>query len=228
VGFAPTAPGLLLDRTGRLTSWRRLALGGEGSVQNALPAHTVCNPYPLNHRPGELRKFGVWLRTQIAKETAVGNHAGQKFSEHEPGARKRHVWRFDPAHSGTENEAPSRWLHYRSKQMLNTPTKTQSYAPQIMTHGNDPWVGTKVPKCPNLTLPDEPLPLSDGVLKSLSEAARAMGKDSTARLVSDLLEKIVSDGLYKAVLDEEAAWWSGVCSPPCWWCQTKVNGSDKQ
>jgi hypothetical protein len=64
---------------------------------------------------------------------------------------------------------------------------------------------TKLPKRTNLTLPDEPLPLSDGVLKSLSEAARAMGKDSTARLVSDLLEKIVNDGLYKAVLDEEAA-----------------------
>ena len=57
-----------------------------------------------------------------------------------------------------------------------------------------------LPERTNLTLP-----LSDGVLKSLSEAARAMGKDSTARLVSDLLEKIVSDGLYKAVLDEEAA-----------------------
>ena len=48
------------------------------------------------------------------------------------------------------------------------------------------------------------LPLSDGVLKSLSEATRAMGKDSTARLVSDLLSKIASDGLYKAVLDEAA------------------------
>ena len=57
----------------------------------------------------------------------------------------------------------------------------------------------------NLTLPDQPLPLSDGVLKSLRETTRAMGKDSTARLVSDLLEKIASDGLYKAVLDEEAA-----------------------
>jgi hypothetical protein len=32
-----------------------------------------------------------------------------------------------------------------------------------------------------------------------------MGKDSTARLVSDLLEKIVSDDPYKAVQDEEAA-----------------------
>ena len=62
-----------------------------------------------------------------------------------------------------------------------------------------------LPKRTNLSLPDEPLPLSDGVLKSLREATRTMGKDSTARLVSDLLEKIASDGLYKAVLDEEAA-----------------------
>jgi hypothetical protein len=40
------------------------------------------------------------------------------------------------------------------------------------------------------------------VLKSLRETTRAMGKDSTAQLDSDLLEKIASDGLYKAVLDE--------------------------
>ena len=65
--------------------------------------------------------------------------------------------------------------------------------------------GGTLPKPTNLTLPDEPLPLSEGVLTSLREATRAMGKDSTARLVSDLLEKIASDGLYKAVLDEEAA-----------------------
>jgi hypothetical protein len=65
--------------------------------------------------------------------------------------------------------------------------------------------GGPLPKRANLTLPDEPLPLSDDLLKSLREATRSMGKDSTARLVSDLLEKIASDGLYKAVLDEEAA-----------------------
>jgi hypothetical protein len=63
----------------------------------------------------------------------------------------------------------------------------------------------RVPRT-KLVLPDEPLPLSNDVLKSLREAARLMGKSSTARLVSDLLEKIVSDDLYKAVLDEEAAW----------------------
>ena len=65
--------------------------------------------------------------------------------------------------------------------------------------------GGPLPKRTNLSLPDEPLPLSDSVLNSLREAARVMGKDSTARLVSDLLEKIASDGLYRAVLDEEAA-----------------------
>ena len=65
--------------------------------------------------------------------------------------------------------------------------------------------GGALPKRTNLTLPDEPLPLSDGVLKSLRKATRTMGKESTARLVSDLLEKIASDGLYKALLDEEAA-----------------------
>ena len=49
------------------------------------------------------------------------------------------------------------------------------------------------------------MPLSDDVLRSLRKTTLAMGKRSTARLVSDLLERIVSDDLYKAVLDEEMA-----------------------
>ena len=61
------------------------------------------------------------------------------------------------------------------------------------------------PKRSHLTLPDERLPLSKDVLKSLRKAAHSMGKGSTGRLASDLLEKIVIDNLYKAVLDEEAA-----------------------
>jgi hypothetical protein len=64
--------------------------------------------------------------------------------------------------------------------------------------------GGSLPRRTNLALPDQPLPLSDGVLESLRETTRAMGRDSTAQLVSDLLEKIASDGLYKAVLDEAA------------------------
>jgi hypothetical protein len=65
--------------------------------------------------------------------------------------------------------------------------------------------GGALPKRTKLPKRNLILPLSDGALKSLHEAARAMGKDSTARLASDLLEKIASDGLYKAVLDEEVA-----------------------
>ena len=64
--------------------------------------------------------------------------------------------------------------------------------------------GGALPKHTNLRLPEGPLPLSESVLKSLCEAARAMGK-STAQLATDLLEKIACDGLYEAVLDEEAA-----------------------
>jgi len=59
--------------------------------------------------------------------------------------------------------------------------------------------GGPQPKRTNLLLA-----LSDGVVKSLREATRAMGKDSTTRLINDLLSKIASDGLYQAVLDEAA------------------------
>src|SRR6478752_2947614 len=46
--------------------------------------------------------------------------------------------------------------------------------------------GGVLPNRTKLTVLDEPLPLSDGVLQSLRAAARALGKESTARLVSDL------------------------------------------
>jgi hypothetical protein len=46
------------------------------------------------------------------------------------------------------------------------------------------------------------LPLGDEVLSSLRVAAHLLGRPP-AQLVSDLLEKIASDSLYMAVLDEE-------------------------
>jgi hypothetical protein len=48
------------------------------------------------------------------------------------------------------------------------------------------------------------LPLGADALRSLREAARLMGRP-VARLASDLLEKIASDSLYMAVLDEQPA-----------------------
>jgi hypothetical protein len=53
--------------------------------------------------------------------------------------------------------------------------------------------------------PPEPLslPLSHRTRRSLRGIARALGRTSS-QLASDLLERIASDNLYRAVLDEEA------------------------
>ena len=63
--------------------------------------------------------------------------------------------------------------------------------------------GRRLPRT-SLSLRDEPLQLGDDVLRSLRKAASLMGRPP-ARLASDLLEKIASDSLYMAVLDEAAA-----------------------
>jgi len=62
--------------------------------------------------------------------------------------------------------------------------------------------GTTLRKCrpPRMTQ----LPLDDEVLRSLRVAARLLGR-TPAQLASNLLEKIASDSLYMAVLDEEPA-----------------------
>ena len=49
-----------------------------------------------------------------------------------------------------------------------------------------------------------PLPISLAAMMSLRQAAIARGGD-TQRLAIDLLERIATDNLYTAVLDEEAA-----------------------
>jgi hypothetical protein len=69
-----------------------------------------------------------------------------------------------------------------------------------------PRTTLRKPRLPRttLSLPDEPLPLGADALRSLREAARLMGRPA-ARLASDLLEKIASDSLYMAVLDEQPA-----------------------
>jgi hypothetical protein len=54
-----------------------------------------------------------------------------------------------------------------------------------------------------LALPEAPLSLSEKALQMLRQAARAMGVDE-ARLASELLETIVTDNLYSAVLDRAA------------------------
>lgn len=60
--------------------------GGAHLVENYLPAHSICNNYRWHYDAGEFQwilKLGVWLRTQIDKETTTGKGVGQKFCEHE-------------------------------------------------------------------------------------------------------------------------------------------------
>jgi HNH endonuclease len=60
--------------------------GGAHLVENYLPAHSICNNYRWHYDAEEFQwilKLGVWLRTQIEKETLIGQEVGHKFCEHE-------------------------------------------------------------------------------------------------------------------------------------------------
>jgi 5-methylcytosine-specific restriction endonuclease McrA len=56
--------------------------GGAHSLDNYLPAHTLCNNYRWFYGTEEFQwilKLGVWLRTQIDKRTPLGLLAGAAF-----------------------------------------------------------------------------------------------------------------------------------------------------
>jgi 5-methylcytosine-specific restriction endonuclease McrA len=60
--------------------------GGVHSVDNYLPAHSICNNYRWHYDAEEFQwilKLGVWLRTQIENNRPLGRMVGQKFCEHE-------------------------------------------------------------------------------------------------------------------------------------------------
>lgn len=62
------------------------ALGGEHDPDNYLPAHSICNKYRWFYEAEEIQwilKLGVWLRTEIEKETPLGRRAAEEFCEHD-------------------------------------------------------------------------------------------------------------------------------------------------
>jgi len=66
--------------------------GGKHEVANYLPAHALCNNYRWHYSPEEFQwilKLGVWLRTQIARETVVGQKAEKAFAAHETHRERR-------------------------------------------------------------------------------------------------------------------------------------------
>jgi len=68
--------------------------GGQHDPENYLPAHALCNNYRWDYLPEEFQlilKLGVWLRTQIERETSTGKHAAEGFMRHENNRRKRQL-----------------------------------------------------------------------------------------------------------------------------------------
>lgn len=60
--------------------------GGEHSIDNYLPAHSLCNNYRWDYLPEEFQeilRLGVWLRTQIQNETGIGMQAADKYINYE-------------------------------------------------------------------------------------------------------------------------------------------------
>lgn len=58
------------------------ALGGKHEVDNFLPAHPTCNKYRWFFGPEEVQwilKLGVWLRTEIERDSPIGHEAADIF-----------------------------------------------------------------------------------------------------------------------------------------------------
>ena len=66
--------------------------GGEHAIDNYLPAHHLCNNYRWDYSAEEFQyilKIGVWARTQIEKQTQLGQDMGEKYLAHEHRREKR-------------------------------------------------------------------------------------------------------------------------------------------
>ena len=77
------------------------ASGGKHSVDNYLPAHSICNNYRWHYDPEEFQwilKIGVWMRTQIEKESPIGRKVAEKFCKKEKtrDGRRRPSGRLPP------------------------------------------------------------------------------------------------------------------------------------
>ena len=68
------------------------SMGGEHSTENYLAAHRTCNNYRWDYLPDEFQeimKLGIWLRTQIEKQTKTGKDVAERFVKYETNRIKR-------------------------------------------------------------------------------------------------------------------------------------------
>jgi hypothetical protein len=66
--------------------------GGAAEADNYLAAHTLCNNYRWDYLPEEFQlilKLGVWARTQVERNTSLGEQIASAFVAYEKARRKR-------------------------------------------------------------------------------------------------------------------------------------------
>lgn len=66
--------------------------GGGHRADNYLPAHALCNNYRWDYSSEEFQhilKLGVWIRTQIERETPIGRTVAMAYVAHETNRLKR-------------------------------------------------------------------------------------------------------------------------------------------
>jgi hypothetical protein len=68
------------------------AQGGVHSVDNYLPAHSICNNYRWYYGAQEFQwilKLGVWLRTNIERENNLALELAERFVRYEANRESR-------------------------------------------------------------------------------------------------------------------------------------------
>ena len=88
------------------------SVGGGHSIDNYLPAHSLCNHYRWDYSSEEFQeilKLGVWIRTQIERRTKIGRAAGERYLAY---ARARDKRRKRPREASL-GERRSRYEAYK-------------------------------------------------------------------------------------------------------------------
>jgi len=66
--------------------------GDAHAEDNYLPAHPACNNYRWDYDPSEtleIIKLGIWLRTQIVRQSSIGMEAAERFLKYEENRNAR-------------------------------------------------------------------------------------------------------------------------------------------
>ena len=66
--------------------------GGRHSLDNYLPAHSLCNNYRWHYDAEEFQwilKLGVWLRTEIERARPLGRDSAERFVSYDRNRAKR-------------------------------------------------------------------------------------------------------------------------------------------